>query len=73
MEERILTMWFFIIFIPMVYTIYNLLKAFDFQKILRKDKIKELKILMIVVSVGFGYLFAKAFVEVIDRISIFFR
>ena len=72
MEDRILSMWFFIIFIPLVYAFYNLMKSFDFQKILRKNKIRELKIMMIIVSVGFSYLFAQAFLEVIDRIAKFF-
>lgn len=72
MIEQYLTAMYLIIFIPMIYIIYNLLKAFDFQKILRKGQIGQLKVLMIVISVGLSYLFASAIVEVIERLSKFF-
>lgn len=63
---------FFIIFIPLTYICYNLLKAFDYEKILRRGQIGQLKALMFIVSVGIAFLFASAFVEVFDRLSKFF-
>jgi len=63
---------FFIIFIPTIYICYNLLKAFDYEKIIRRGQIGQLKALMFIVSVGIAFLFASAFVEVFERLSKFF-
>jgi uncharacterized membrane protein YwzB len=72
MNNKVETIWFFIVFIPMVYLCYRLLMCFDYQKILRRDQVRELKMLMLVVSIGLAYLFAEAFIEVINRFSSFF-
>lgn len=72
MDDRFLAMSFFIIFFPLIYLNYQCLKAFDYQKILRRDKVTELKILMVVVSVGFAFLVAFAFVSVLEHITAFF-
>jgi len=71
MTERVLSMWFFIIFIPMTYLVYVLLTCFNYEKVLRKNRVRDLKILLIIVSVGISYLFAQAFLEVIERIANF--
>lgn len=72
MEARVLTMWFFIVFIPLIYVVFQLLMAFDVEKILRRNKIRELKMLMILISIGLSFLVASAFIEVLERISVFF-
>jgi len=72
MSEAYQTAAFFIIFVPLTYLCYNLLKAFDYEKILRRGQVNQLKALMFIVSVGLAYLFASAFVDVITRLSKFF-
>lgn len=69
MAPWISTLWFFITFIPMIYLVYTLLKIFDYSKILLKGNVGYLKVLMIIVSIGIAYLFASAFVEVVERIA----
>lgn len=72
MRLRIENIWFFIVFIPMIYVCYMLLMCFDYQKILRRNKVGDLKALMIIISVGIAYLFASAFIEVVNRMISFF-
>ncbi len=72
MGNNFSTIWFFIIFIPMIYAVYNLFKIFDYEKVLRKGKIEQLKILLAIISTGISFLFAISIVEVIERISKFF-
>ena len=72
MSSELSTITYFIIFFPMVYIIYNSLKAFDYAKVLRRGKIGELKVLLFVIAVSLGFLFALAILEVIERIAAFF-
>ncbi|MFA5542541.1 MAG: DUF1146 family protein [Bacilli bacterium] len=71
MNDRILVMWFFILFIPMVYLVYNLFTIFNYEKILRANKVPQLKLLLMIISVGISYLFAESIIAVIEKISIF--
>jgi uncharacterized membrane protein YwzB len=66
------TMWFFISLFTMTFIVYQLLMVFDYTKILRRNKIRELKFLMLIISIGIAYLFTEAFMEVISRITNFF-
>lgn len=66
--ELAMTIWFFIVFIPATYLIYLSLQCFDYEKILRKGKVKELKIVLFMTSVAIGFLFAECFVSIIERI-----
>ena len=69
MEGWINTLWFFLTFLPMIYLVYTLLKIFDYSKILLKGRAGELKALLLIISIGIAFLFASAFVEVIQRIA----
>lgn len=69
MLEVALTIWFFIILIPTTYLVYVSLQCFDYEKILRKNKVKELKIILFIVSVVLGFLFAQCFVTIIEKIA----
>ena len=69
MLEIALTIWFFIVFIPSIYLIYTSLQCFDFEKILRKGKVREFKIIMFIVSVCLAFLFASCFTDIIERIA----
>ena len=69
MTDTILTIWFFIFLIPSTYLIYLCLQCFDYEKILRRGQTKQLKILLFIISVGFGFLFSECFVSIIERIS----
>ena len=69
MASWVSTLWFFITFLPMVYLVYTLLKIFDYSKILLKGRVGELKALLLIISIGVAFLFASAFVEVIERIA----
>lgn len=72
MGSNIISVWYFIIFFPMVYAIYNLLKIFDYEKILLRGKVAELKIVLAIISVGLSYLFTSSIIEIFERISNFF-
>ena len=69
MASWVSTLWFFITFLPMVYLVYTLLKIFDYSKILLRGRAGELKALLLIISIGIAFLFASAFVEVIERIA----
>lgn len=69
MLEIALTIWFFIVFIPSIYLIYTSLQCFDYEKILRRGKVRELKILLFIVSVCLAFLFADCFTSIIERIA----
>ena len=72
MASWVSTLWFFLTFLPMVYLVYTLLKIFDYSKILLKGRVGELKALLLIISIGIAFLFASAFVEVIERIASLF-
>jgi len=72
MPEYFDTIIYFMIFFPMIYVIYNCLKAFDYAKILRRGKIGELKVILFVLSVALSYLLSNAVISVIDRLTDFF-
>ena len=69
MASWVRTLWFFLTFLPMVYLVYTLLKIFDYSKILLRGRVGELKALLLIISIGIAFLFASAFVEVIERIA----
>lgn len=69
MAPWISTLWFFITFLPMIYVTYTLLKIFDYSKIILKGTTGYLKALLIIISIGIAFLFASAFVSVIERIA----
>ena len=68
MPEIIISIWFIVIFIPAIYVVYTCLQCFDYEKILKKGKVKEFKILYFIVCVGIAFLFASAFTSLIERI-----
>ena len=69
MASWVSTLWFFLTFLPMVYLVYTLLKIFDYSKILLRGRAGELKALLLIISIGIAFLFASAFVEVVERIA----
>lgn len=69
MLDTVLTIWFFVILIPSVYLIYTSLQCFDYEKILKRNKVRELKIILFIISVCLGFLFAQCFVTIIERIA----
>lgn len=69
MLEIALTIWFFVIFIPTTYLVYVSLQCFDYEKILRKNKVKELKIILFIISVVLAFLFAQCFITIIEKIA----
>lgn len=73
MLDIVLTIWFFIILIPTIYLLYTSLQCFDYEKLLKKGKVRELKIVLFIVSVGFSFLFASCFVSIIERIAKIFQ
>lgn len=64
-----LTIWFFIVLIPTTYLMYTSLQCFDYEKILRRGKTRELKIVLFLISVAVAFLFAQCFVTIIERIA----
>ena len=68
MFELITNIWFFVVFIPLIYLFYRYMQCFDFEKILKKNRIFEFKVIYFCVSVILAYLFASAFCAVLERI-----
>lgn len=68
MADIIISIWFFIIFIPSIYIAYNSLQCFDYEKILKKGKDREFKIVYFMVCVSIAFLVASAFTELIQRV-----
>ena len=69
MLETALTIWFFVVLIPTTYLTYTCLQCFDHEKILRKGKVRELKIILFLISVAISFLFAQCFITIIERIA----
>lgn len=69
MLDIALTIWFFVILIPSIYLSYTCLQCFDYEKILRKGKTRELKIVLFLVSIAISFCFAQCFVTIIERIA----
>lgn len=69
MYDIAITIWFFIVLIPTTYLIYTSLQCFDYEKILRRGKTRELKILLFIISVALAFLFAQCFVTIVERIA----
>jgi uncharacterized membrane protein YwzB len=69
MYDIAITIWFFIVLIPTIYLIYTSLQCFDYEKILRRGKTRELKILLFIISVALAFLFAQCFVTIVERIA----
>ncbi|MDD3191338.1 MAG: DUF1146 family protein [Bacilli bacterium] len=72
MDNKYETMLFFTCFLPMIYAFYQCLTAFDYEKVLRRGKVRELKFILLIISIGFSYLFAEAVVGVVQYIMAFF-
>ena len=68
MADIIISIWFIVIFIPTIYVVYNCLQCFDYEKILKKGKVKDFKFLYIIVCIGIAFLFASAFTNLIERV-----
>lgn len=71
MKEIAISIWFFVIFIPMIYLCYQSLQSLDYEKIVRRGKGREYKILILILSVVLAFLFASAFTTVLERIFAF--
>ena len=71
MKEIVISIWFFVIFIPMIYLCYQSLQSLDYEKIVRRGKGREYKILILILSVVLAFLFASAFTTVLERIFAF--
>lgn len=69
MIDLIITIWFFVLFIPGIYVAYTAMQSINWEKIMKRGKTREFKILYIAMSVILSFLFATAFCEVIQRIS----
>jgi uncharacterized membrane protein YwzB len=48
---------------------YISLQCFDYEKILRRGKTRELKIVLFLISVAVAFLFAQCFITIIERIA----
>ncbi len=68
MADIIISIWFFVIFIPGIYIVYTCMQCFDYEKVLKKGKTREFKILFLIMSVIIAFLFAFAFTQVLREI-----
>lgn len=68
MPDIFFTMLYFVAIIPLTYFCYTLLTIFDYTKILRRGCTNQLKVLLMLISVGIAYLVTSAFFEIIERI-----
>lgn len=71
MTDTFITIWFFIIFIPSIYLSYVCLQCFDYDKILKKGRTKEFKMIYIIICIIIAFLFASAFTGILERINDF--
>lgn len=70
MFDKILSFWFIGVFMILVPLTYRFLHAIDFSKIFKKNAIKEIKYLLLAISVMTSYLLASAFIAIIEKISV---
>lgn len=72
MSEQTMNMWFFLIFFPMIAIIFRALMAVDYSKIFRKNRIWEIRLIFVILSIVLAFLTAEAFVRFISVIASFF-
>lgn len=68
MAQTIITIWFFVLFIPGIYLFYKLMQCFDWEKCLKKGQTASFKIFYTLLSIILSFLFAYAFTSVFERI-----
>lgn len=64
---------YIVVFIVMTFITYQSLKAFDFSKILRRNKTRELYFLMYIISLICGFLLAEGMYVILERILSFIK
>ncbi len=68
MANTIITIWFFVLFIPGIYLFYKLMQCFDWEKCLKRGQSTNFKFFYILLSIILSFLFATAFTSVFERI-----
>ncbi|MFA6628002.1 MAG: hypothetical protein WCQ80_01170 [Bacilli bacterium] len=71
MHPQITVLLYLVVLILATFFTYQSLKAFDFEKILRRYHTRELYFLMYVISFIIGFLSAEAITRILDKIIIF--
>lgn len=69
MDKYIQCLAYFIIMIPGIFLFYYLLQSFNYEKILKAGKVKEFRILYILICVILASLLAWSVVEAIARLT----
>lgn len=69
MGTDISNMWFLMLFLPLCVITFRALMAVDYSKIFYKGRVWEIRFLFLIVSIGLAYLFASAFIKIIEVIQ----
>lgn len=69
MSDYLILMWFFIIFIPLVFTCYRALMALDLAKLFRPNSTWQIKLLTIVLSIALAFIVAFAFAAIMYAVK----
>lgn len=72
MIEKLIVMWFYIIFFILIPLIYKALMALDFSNLFKRSSTWQIKFLMIIVSIVFAYIVASAIEMFFIRFSSLF-
>ncbi|MDD4212007.1 MAG: hypothetical protein PHY42_01205 [Bacilli bacterium] len=71
MNPRIAVVLYIVVLIVITFLTFQSLKAFDYEKILRRNQVRELYFLLYVVSFICGFLTAEAITRLLDQIIVF--
>lgn len=72
MAEKIILMWFLIIFVALVPINYRALQALNFGNLFQRNSTWQIKFLMIVISISLAFLVAFAVLTIFREISAIF-
>ncbi len=68
---KVITILYIVVLMIVTYLTYQSLKAFDYGKILFRNKTNELYFLLYIISFIIGFLAAEAITTILERIVIF--
>lgn len=73
MASTLSIIWFFVIFVPGIYLVYQCMQCFDYEKILKHNQTWKFKIIYTIICIIIAFLFALCFSTVIDKIYQFIQ
>jgi len=68
MVEKIIIMWFFIIFLGLIPVVYKALMAIDFSTIFKRSSTWQIKLLTIFISISLAFIVSYAIMTSLEKI-----